>query len=118
MGFSLFIPETQATVLGIWETAIACLIFFLLPEYLNQSIKKIPALSLVANAEGKIPQAAECIRDEARERLRGVARVFNEIASTWDFWISSVYSAKHLRVLFMASSLIFPLLLRPCPNLF
>ena len=82
MGFSLFIPETQATVLGIWETAIACLIFFLLPEYLNQSIKKIPALSLVANAEGKIPQAAECIRDEARERLRGVARVFNEIAST------------------------------------
>jgi hypothetical protein len=58
------------------------LIFFLLPEYLNQSIKKIPALSLVANAEGKIPQAAECIRDEARERLRGVARVFNEIAST------------------------------------
>ncbi|NLO22391.1 MAG: stage II sporulation protein E [Syntrophomonadaceae bacterium] len=82
MGFSLFIPETQATVLGIWETAVACLIFFLLPESLNQSIKKIPALSLVPNGEGKISQAAECMRDEARERLRGVARVFNEIAST------------------------------------
>ncbi len=84
MGVSLFVPETQQTVLGIWETAVACMIFLALPESINQTIKKIPALSLMANGDNKIPQTAECLRDEALVRLRGFARVFNEIASTLD----------------------------------
>ncbi len=82
MAFSLFIPETHQTVLGIWETAIACLIFFMLPESFNTTVKSVPALNLLANRESSLPMAAECLKTEALERIRGFARVFDEIAGT------------------------------------
>jgi len=82
MGFSLFIPETSQTVLGIWETAIACLIFFLLPESLNSTVKRVPALMVLANRENALPLASDCLRTEALDRIRGFARVFDEIAGT------------------------------------
>lgn len=82
MAFSLFIPQTHQTVLGIWETAIACLMFFLLPESLNTTVKKVPAFTAFANRESSLPLAAECLKTEALQRIRGFARVFDEIAGT------------------------------------
>ncbi len=82
MAFSLFIPETHETVLGIWETAIACLVFFLLPESFNNTVKRVPALTTLANRESSLPMAAECLKTEAIGRIKGFARVFDEIAGT------------------------------------
>lgn len=82
MAFSLFLPETQQTVLGIWETAIACLIFFLLPESFKSTVKSVPALTALAKRESSLPMAADCLKTEAVGRIRGFARVFDEIAGT------------------------------------
>lgn len=84
IAFCLFLPETEMTVLGIWETAIAAAIFFILPDALQSKVSSVPALRLIEDKETPLNNAAECLKNETLDRVRGLARVFDEIASTLD----------------------------------
>lgn len=84
IGFCLFLPETRMTVLGIWETAIASAIFIMLPDTLQNKVNSVPALHRFGNKEVLLNNTAETLRNEAIQRIRGFARVFDEIASTLD----------------------------------
>jgi len=82
MAFSLFIPETQGAVLGIWETAVACILFFLLPESLKAKIGSVPALGVLDDGGNSLSTGEGNLKTETVDRIRNFARVFDEIAST------------------------------------
>ncbi|MDD3879847.1 MAG: stage II sporulation protein E [Syntrophomonas sp.] len=83
MALSMFIPETSATILGIWETAIASLLFFLLPESLQD---KMP-LQALGPLNGRFREQDETIdsrlEESARKRIENLAAVFEELSSSF-----------------------------------
>ena len=79
----MFIAETQATILGIWETGIACLIFLLLPASLKE---KLPVQSLgpISAFKDKGLKSMDLhLNDTARNRIEHLAGVFDELSSTF-----------------------------------
>jgi stage II sporulation protein E len=83
LALSLFISETQATVIGMWESAIACLIFVLLPESLQEKAP-LTALGGISSSKdhlsGTIKQRWE---EQTRNRIENLAGVFDELSSTF-----------------------------------
>jgi stage II sporulation protein E len=83
LALSLFIAETQATILGMWETGVACLIFLLLPSSLKE---KLPLQSLGpigSTGEKELILSDIRIKDTARNRIEHLAGVFDELSSTF-----------------------------------
>lgn len=83
LGLSMFISETQAAILGIWETGAACLIFFLLPGTFQE---KLPVRSLgpVRNLkEAEIQLVDARVKEAARNRIQYLAQVFEELGSSF-----------------------------------
>ena len=83
LALSMFIAETQATILGIWETGIACLIFLLLPASLKE---KLPVQSLgpISAFKDKGLKSMDLhLNDTARNRIEHLAGVFDELSSTF-----------------------------------
>ena len=82
LALSMFISETQATILGMWETGIACLVFLLLPASLKE---KLPLQSLgpISSLKGKDLHMNFGIKDTARNRIEHLAGVFDELSSTF-----------------------------------
>ncbi len=83
LAFSMFISETQATILGIWETGIACLGFCLLPGSLKD---KMPVQSLgpISNLKETDLQLIDTrIRETTRSRIKHLADVFEELSCTF-----------------------------------
>ena len=82
LALSMFISETQVTILGMWETGIACLIFLLLPASLKE---KLPVKSLgpISSLKEKDLNLNFGIRDTARNRIEHLAGVFDELSSTF-----------------------------------
>lgn len=82
LALSMFISETQATILGMWETGIACLIFLLLPASLKE---KLPVQSLgpISNLREKDLNLNFGLKDTARNRIEHLASVFDELSSTF-----------------------------------
>lgn len=83
LALSMFIPETNLTVLGMWETGIACLIFVALPSSLKE---KVPVRSLgpinhLKTSEIKMLDAK--LKETARNRIENLAAVFDELSSTF-----------------------------------
>ncbi|WP_054695091.1 stage II sporulation protein E [Syntrophomonas palmitatica] len=83
LALSMFISETQATILGMWETGAAALLFMLLPESLKE---KLPVQSLgtideIRNRELKIMDAG--LQTTARQRIAHLAGVFDELSSSF-----------------------------------
>jgi stage II sporulation protein E len=82
LALSMFLSETQATILGIWETAVACLIFSLLPSSIKE---KMPVQSM-----GGFSLKDEDIQDQehnidiaARRRIENLAEVLDELSCTF-----------------------------------
>ncbi|MGR6837171.1 stage II sporulation protein E [Syntrophomonas erecta] len=84
LGLTLFISETQATILGMWESIIACALFFLLSGWLKE---KVPYRCTGAMAKNIPPQDLQMmdarLKEAARERIENLARVFEELSSTF-----------------------------------
>lgn len=82
MALSMFITDNQLTMLGIWETAIASLIFFFLPESLR---KKVPLNMIPANSykEFDLENMDSKIKEIAQNRIHHLAHVFDELGSTF-----------------------------------
>ncbi|MDD2585703.1 MAG: stage II sporulation protein E [Syntrophomonadaceae bacterium] len=83
LALSIVITETQATILGIWESGIACVLFFLLPHSLKE---KVPVQSLgpIHNLkENEVQLVDERIKASARSRIEHLASVFEELSSTF-----------------------------------
>jgi len=80
LALSLFISETQATILGMWESAVACLIFFLLPETLTERVP-IQSLGPISNLkENQVQMIDVRLKETARHRMENLARVFEELS--------------------------------------
>lgn len=83
LALSLFINETQATVLGMWESAAACLLFFLLPESLTDRVP-IQSLGPISSLKENELQLIDArLKETARLRIENLARVFEELSSTF-----------------------------------
>lgn len=84
MAFSMFIPETQANVLGIWETGIACLVFCLLPESFKSNIGNMPGV-MPGEIIGRKARADDThLQEAAVDKVRNFSRVFEEMACALD----------------------------------
>lgn len=81
LALSMFISQTQATILGIWETGIACLIFSILPNSLQE---KMPIQSLgPISGDNEMPGVDTRIKESARNQIQNLACVFDELSSTF-----------------------------------
>lgn len=83
LALSLFITETKLTILGMWETAIACIIFFILPSSLKENIpiRSLGTLNDINNLEMKMLDTK--LKESARSRMENLANVFEELSSTF-----------------------------------
>jgi len=83
LALSMFIAETQATILGMWETGVACLIFLLLPASLKEKLP-IQSLGPISSLKEKDLNLTDLrIKDTARNRIEHLAGVFDELSSTF-----------------------------------
>lgn len=83
LALSMFISETQATILGIWESGLACLIFFLLPASIKEKIP-IQSMGPVRNLkDSELQLMDERIKAAASNRIEHLASVFEELSSTF-----------------------------------
>jgi stage II sporulation protein E len=80
LALSLFINETQATILGMWESAVACLLFFLLPDNLTERVP-IQSLGPISSLKENEVQIIDTrLKEAARHRIENLARVFDELS--------------------------------------
>lgn len=83
LALSMFINETQATIVGIWESGVACLLFFLLPETFTDRVP-IQSLGPISNLkENELQLIDTRLKDAARHRIENLAQVFEELSSTF-----------------------------------
>jgi stage II sporulation protein E len=83
LALSMFISETQATILGIWETGIACIAFLLLPYSLKEKIP-VQILGPISNFKSNEVQLIDThIKEAARNRIEHLANIFDELSSTF-----------------------------------
>ncbi|MGI5911254.1 MAG: stage II sporulation protein E [Syntrophomonadaceae bacterium] len=84
LGFSMFINATQATVLGMWETGAASLLFILLPGSLKEKLQ-VQSLGPISKFKEKEFNLVDLsIKDTARNRIEHLAGVFDELSSTFN----------------------------------
>ena len=80
LALSLFINETQATILGMWESALACLIFFLLPENFTDRVP-IQSLGPISCLKETVVLVFDTrLKETARHRIEKLACVFDELS--------------------------------------
>lgn len=82
LALSMFISDSQLTILGLWETSIASIIFMLLPESLKE---KLPVQSLgpVSRLKATDPQMDFHLNAAIGNRIHHLAQVFDELSSTF-----------------------------------
>ncbi|MGE5455415.1 MAG: stage II sporulation protein E [Methylocystaceae bacterium] len=79
--FTFFIPSTQYNYTALWETALAGVIFFLLPA----SIRPTPVVASLGGIarESSSTEIKQYMQQVAGERLSRLARVFDEMSATF-----------------------------------
>lgn len=83
LALSMFIAETQATILGMWETGVASIIFLLLPASLKEKLP-VQTLGPISSLREKDLNLTDVrIKDAARNRIEHLATVFDELSSTF-----------------------------------
>jgi stage II sporulation protein E len=82
LAISMFIAENQVALIGIWETGIASLIFWFLPESLK---RVVPFESLGSiGMQGYDPERVDSrIKASVGSRIQNLAEVFDELSSTF-----------------------------------
>jgi len=89
LALSMFISETQATILGMWESAVACLAFMLLPSSLKEQAP-IKSLGPLTGGGSQEHAAADLrIKETARQKIDALAKIFEELSSTFSAASSS-----------------------------
>lgn len=83
LALSMFIAETQTTILTIWETGIACTIFILLPDSLKEKIPVQTMGPISSLKESEVHMLDRRIKETARSRMEQIASVFDELSSTF-----------------------------------
>ncbi|NLN87269.1 MAG: stage II sporulation protein E [Syntrophomonadaceae bacterium] len=82
LAISMFIAETQVALMGIWETAIASLIFFLLPEALKEKVVRAP-LGDQKPSKASGETIDERVKASVGNRIHHLANVFDELSYTF-----------------------------------
>ncbi len=83
LALSLFIAETQATILGMWETGVASILFLLLPASLKEKLP-VQTLGPISSIREKDLNLIDFrVKDTARNRIEHLATVFDELSSTF-----------------------------------
>lgn len=83
LALSMFIPESQVAILGVWETVIAAVLFFLLPPSLKARLPQ-GVFSLEKDHSEVRPSMLEStLQDTARNRIYHMAHVFDELSSSF-----------------------------------
>lgn len=82
LAISMFVAEEQVALIGIWETGIASLIFFFLPESFK---KKIPVETIrpLNTSNNESGQVHNHIKTNIGSRIQNLAEVFEELSSTF-----------------------------------
>jgi len=83
LALSMFISSTQATILGMWETGIAALVFFLLPETLTRHLtyRSIGITRAKKGAGGE--KIENGLKNTTRQRIEHLAGVFDELSNSF-----------------------------------
>lgn len=83
LALAMFINQTELTILGMWETGIACLIFFLLPEYFQERMffQSFGAIRHLKNHESQGLNLQ--IREKAQNRIYYLAQVFEDLSASF-----------------------------------
>lgn len=83
LALSVFIIETKLTIIGIWETAIACIIFFVLPTSLKEQlpIKSLGGISSLSN--DNFNSLDTRLKETTYNKMEKLANVFEELSSTF-----------------------------------
>ncbi len=83
LALSMFISESQVTILGMWETGIASFIFFLLPESLKEKLpfQNLGPVSTIKADDLKIMDHG--LKESLGSRIHHLAQVFDELSSTF-----------------------------------
>ena len=82
LAISMFIAEDQVALIGIWETGLASLIFFGLPESLKNKIP-VESLGSTGALNDKINRVDSRIKASVGNRIQNLAEVFEELSSTF-----------------------------------
>ncbi len=80
LAISMFIAENQVALIGIWETGIASLIFFVLPPTIKE---KTTRHSLHDLREPTTSTVDERLKTNVGNRIHHLASVFDELSSTF-----------------------------------
>lgn len=83
LALSMFISESQLSILGMWETALASIIFFLLPESLKEKmpVQILGPVSALKAVDFKTMD--NHIKETVGNRIHHLAQVFDELSSTF-----------------------------------
>lgn len=83
LALSMFMSDSQLTVLGLWETGIASIMFMLLPESLKEKLP-VQSLGLLSAHQEVAGQSDDYRLSEALgNRIHHLAQVFDELSSTF-----------------------------------
>jgi len=83
LALSMFISENQVALMGIWETGIASLIFYLLPEALKEKLP-LESLGPVNKIQtDELNRVDSHIKAAVGSRIQNLAEVFDELSSTF-----------------------------------
>jgi len=82
LAISMFISENQIALVGIWETGIASLIFFVLPESLKKMVP-VETLGPIGLEDHEINRMDSRIKASVGNRIQNLAEVFDELSSTF-----------------------------------
>ena len=83
LAVSLFAADISAIITSMWETAVACIVFFFLPASLHEKVP-VPMPGLIGNFKKNEIQTVEPpILENARSNLEKLALVFAELGSAF-----------------------------------
>ncbi len=83
LALSMFIAESQLSILGMWETAVASIIFFLLPESLKEKVPVQVLGSVSTFTAADLKTVDSHVKETVGSRIHHLAQVFDELGSTF-----------------------------------
>ena len=83
LALSMFIAENQLALVGVWETGVASLIFFLLPESLKEKIPVESLGSINQMEASQLRRVDSRIKAAVGNRIQNLAEVFDELSSSF-----------------------------------
>ncbi|MEA1960113.1 MAG: stage II sporulation protein E [Bacillota bacterium] len=83
LALSMFIGDSQAAIMGMWETIIATLIFFLFPQFLQDKLQSGFSDHSSGREIYNRPVLDHNINEVARNQIHHLAEVFDELSASF-----------------------------------